>query len=336
MERVNNVFQFTDDFTFLSGRHSWKFGVDVRRENMKIAFINRPNGDLTFSGGITGNAAADFLLGLPAQARATTTQAIQDGHGWLYSALRAGRVPPEPAAHPEPRRALRAAHCRSWTRTTPSPASTPACSRTKFPAAPAGLVYPGDPGRAARRRANGQEQPRAAAGGGLGSQRPRPHQRARGLGALLRRAGRAGRLLPERRPVAAVHAAGGAEHAHADHDREPARRAHRRAAALPRRPDHHRLGGRLPVARTRTTTTSAVQQQVGRQPRGRGGLRRLARQTPADLHGDQPRRLRARADHARRAASCPAFSLVRPTFSVGGVLVRRAAEPALRLRPTAA
>jgi hypothetical protein len=46
---------------------------------MKIAFINRPNGDLTFSGGITGNAAADFLLGLPAQARATTTQAIQDG-----------------------------------------------------------------------------------------------------------------------------------------------------------------------------------------------------------------------------------------------------------------
>src|SRR6185503_2605500 len=87
VERVNNVFQFTDDFTYLSGRHAWKFGLDVRRENMKIAFINRPNGDLTFSGGITGNALADFLLGAPAQVRATTTQAVQDGHGGLYSAF---------------------------------------------------------------------------------------------------------------------------------------------------------------------------------------------------------------------------------------------------------
>jgi hypothetical protein len=59
---------------------------------MKIAFINRPNGDLTYSGGITGNAAADFLLGLPAQARATTTQAIQDGHGGLYSFFVPGRA----------------------------------------------------------------------------------------------------------------------------------------------------------------------------------------------------------------------------------------------------
>ena len=58
MERVNNVFQFTDDFTYLNGRHSWKFGLDVRREQMKIAFINRPNGDMTFSGGLSGNAMA--------------------------------------------------------------------------------------------------------------------------------------------------------------------------------------------------------------------------------------------------------------------------------------
>ena len=40
---------------------------------MNIAFINRPNGDLTFTGQLTavpgvagtGSAAADFLLGLP-------------------------------------------------------------------------------------------------------------------------------------------------------------------------------------------------------------------------------------------------------------------------------
>ena len=85
VDRVNHVWQAANDTTWIKGRHSLKFGVDIRREAMNIAFINRPNGDLTFSGVITGNAAADFLIGLPAQARATTTQAIQEGYGWLYA-----------------------------------------------------------------------------------------------------------------------------------------------------------------------------------------------------------------------------------------------------------
>jgi outer membrane receptor protein involved in Fe transport len=145
VERVNNVFQFTDDFTYLTGRHSFKFGVDVRRENMKIAFINRPNGDVTFSGGITGNAMADFLLGLPAQARATTTQAIQDGHGWLYAGYVQDefRVTPRltlnlgvryelPTPFMDKNDAITAIHVGTQS--------------VKFPAAPRGLVYPGDPG----------------------------------------------------------------------------------------------------------------------------------------------------------------------------------------------
>jgi outer membrane receptor protein involved in Fe transport len=145
VERVNNVFQLTDDLTWLRGRHSWKLGVDVRRERMKIAFINRPNGDLTFSGGITGNPAADFLLGLPAQVRATTTQAIQDGHGWLY----AGYVQDE--FRVSPRLTLNVGV--RYELPTPFVDENDAITgiRTgvksqKFPAAPAGLVYPGDPG----------------------------------------------------------------------------------------------------------------------------------------------------------------------------------------------
>ena len=85
VERVNHVWQAASDATWIAGPHSLKFGADVRREAMNIAFINRPNGDLTFSGGLTGNAAADFLLGLPAQARATTQQVTQDGYGWLFA-----------------------------------------------------------------------------------------------------------------------------------------------------------------------------------------------------------------------------------------------------------
>ena len=85
MQRNNDVYQLTDDFSLLRGKHSLKFGLDVRQEHMFIAFINRPNGDYTFSGAISGNALADFLLGVPAQFRATTQQGIQDGKGWTYS-----------------------------------------------------------------------------------------------------------------------------------------------------------------------------------------------------------------------------------------------------------
>lgn len=145
VERVNEVWQFTDDFTWVKGRHTWKFGVDVRREHMVIAFINRPNGDFTFTGVHTGNALADFLLGLPSQFRGTTTQSIQDGHGWLYGAYGQDefRVSPHltvtyglryelPIPFVDKRDALNAFR--------------PGQQSRRFPEAPTGLVYPGDPG----------------------------------------------------------------------------------------------------------------------------------------------------------------------------------------------
>lgn len=145
VDRVNHVWQFADDLTWVTGRHSLKFGIDVRREAMRIAFINRPNGDLTFNGSLSGNAAADFLLGVAAQVRATTTQAIQDGWGWLVAGYAQDefRVSPRLTLNLGVRYEL------------PSPFidrndaitgfSTGVQSR-KYPAAPAGLVYPGDPG----------------------------------------------------------------------------------------------------------------------------------------------------------------------------------------------
>ena len=145
MKRVNEVLQVTDDFTLTRGAHALKFGFDVRKEHMLIAFINRPNGDMTFNGVQTGNAAADFLLGLPSQFRRTTTNQAQDGTGWLYSGyaqdewrpgggltlsagLRYELAQPFVDSHD----ALNAFH--------------PGVQSVRFPAAPAGLVYPGDPG----------------------------------------------------------------------------------------------------------------------------------------------------------------------------------------------
>ena len=145
VDRVNHVWQAANDLTWINGRHSMKFGFDIRREAMTIAFINRPNGDLTFSGGLSGNAAADFLLGLPAQSRATTQQAIQDGYGWLFAGYAQDefRLTPQftlnlgvryelPTPFIDKNDAITGFHT--------------GVQSQKFPAAPAGLVYPGDPG----------------------------------------------------------------------------------------------------------------------------------------------------------------------------------------------
>jgi hypothetical protein len=145
VERINQVWQITDDFIWVKGRHQTKFGVDIRREAMKIAFINRPNGDLTFSGGITGNAAADFLLGAPAQVRATTQQAIQDGYGWLYSGYAQDefRLTPAFTLNMGVRYELPLPFIEQQDRIG---GFITGRKSTVYPAAPTGLVYPGDAG----------------------------------------------------------------------------------------------------------------------------------------------------------------------------------------------
>jgi carboxypeptidase family protein len=147
VNRVNQVYEWSDDFTWIKGTHQFKFGGDVQHQHMVIAFINRPNGDFTFTGNAnagTGNAAADFLLGIPFQFRRTTKNQAQDGMATAYAAyaqdeFRWNRVtlsygvryevsPPFVDAND----ALNAFH--------------PGEQSTRFPNAPTGLVYPGDPG----------------------------------------------------------------------------------------------------------------------------------------------------------------------------------------------
>jgi hypothetical protein len=145
VQRGNNVFQLTDDFTWTRGAHSMKFGFDMRREHMLIAFINRPNGDISFTGARSGNAAADFLLGVPGQFRRTTTNQAQDGVGFLYAGyaqdewraasnltVSAGLRYELAQPFEDKNDALNAFH--------------PGVQSTRFPDAPVGLVYPGDPG----------------------------------------------------------------------------------------------------------------------------------------------------------------------------------------------
>jgi hypothetical protein len=112
---------------------------------MVIAFVNRPNGDFTFDGVHTGNSAADFLLGLPGQFRRTTSNTIQDGTGWQYALFAQDEFRPMtnltlnvglryelPIPFEDANGALNAFR--------------PGQQSTRFPNAPQNLVYPGDPG----------------------------------------------------------------------------------------------------------------------------------------------------------------------------------------------
>ncbi len=58
--------QASDNMTWIRGRHTLKFGADLEKLSTAIiAFCCGSEGAYTFNGQITGNAAADFLVGRP-------------------------------------------------------------------------------------------------------------------------------------------------------------------------------------------------------------------------------------------------------------------------------
>ena len=145
VQRNNDVYQLTDDFSWLRGKHSLKFGLDLRSEHMFIAFINRPNGDFTFGGTMTGNGFADFLLGLPQQFRYTTQQAIQEGTGRTYAAYAQDeyRVSDRLTLNVGLRYELATPFVEAENRIV---VINPDRQSTVQPQAPKGLLYPGDAG----------------------------------------------------------------------------------------------------------------------------------------------------------------------------------------------
>jgi len=143
--RVNDVFSISDDFTWVKGRHSLKFGGELRHDRIDLSYINRPNGDFTFSGQYTGNAAADFLLGFPIQFRQGSGDPTMLGSSWTHGIYGQDefRIVPR----------LTVTFGLRWEVNNPFAekrdhlaAFHPGQQSTRFPQAPTGLVYPGDTG----------------------------------------------------------------------------------------------------------------------------------------------------------------------------------------------
>ncbi len=204
--RVNDVLTIADDLTRVAGRHTIKGGLELRRDRIALAFINRPNGNFTFNGQYTGNAAADFLLGLPQQYRQASGDPKMDGHTWTTSVFVQDDWRSTHAPHRQRRRALRARgavrRARRQAERVPSRRAVDA-----LPGGPDRAGLSGRSRRAARHLPDRRQQRRAPPRRGLGRHRRRDDHRARRLGPLLRHAGGAGRLLPERDAGAALPAA---------------------------------------------------------------------------------------------------------------------------------
>jgi hypothetical protein len=66
--RLDQTYQLDDNFSYVMGRHTLKFGYDGRRFHVTNPFFFNNDGNFSFGANgafTTGNAGADFLLGIP-------------------------------------------------------------------------------------------------------------------------------------------------------------------------------------------------------------------------------------------------------------------------------
>lgn len=83
--QVAQVWQFLDNFSWLKGSQSFKFGYEHRHTSNNFLDLQSPQGQMTASGIYTGNTglgAADFLLGNMSTAQLTTPSVV---HNYQYA-----------------------------------------------------------------------------------------------------------------------------------------------------------------------------------------------------------------------------------------------------------
>jgi len=144
-----NTFQFSDDLTVVRGAHQFGFGANVARwDSFSEANVRSP-GAFTFDGSVTGIPLADFLTGNLSQFRqaAPNTLDMAQWYGGAYAAD-TWRVGPRVTVNAGVR----------WEPYLPQSIANEAVftfdlqkflageRSPRFANAPAGLVYPGDPG----------------------------------------------------------------------------------------------------------------------------------------------------------------------------------------------
>jgi len=142
--QVNNTFQISDSFAKVLRGHTMKFGAEFHADQIDAAPIAQFNGNFVFSGTETGVDFADFLIGVPSQFNQSQLNPFYARN--KYEGLFA-----QDSWHL--RENLTLNYGLRWDRIAPwsekyNQISTfiPGAQSVVFPGAPAGILYPGDPG----------------------------------------------------------------------------------------------------------------------------------------------------------------------------------------------
>jgi hypothetical protein len=142
--QVNNTYQATDSFSKVLGNHSVKIGGEFHADQVNASPIAQFNGSFVFSGQETGIDFADFLIGVPSQYNQSQLNPFYARNKYVgLFAQDSWRALPN----------LTLNYGLRWDRIAPwsekyNQISTfiAGAQSVVFPGAPAGILYPGDPG----------------------------------------------------------------------------------------------------------------------------------------------------------------------------------------------
>jgi hypothetical protein len=144
LRQFGNTYQWLDNFSKVLGSHTLKVGGEVHYDQLNVNPTAQFNGSFLFFGTETGSDFADFLIGAPSQYNQSQLQAFYGRNKYfgLY-AQDSWRLS----------RALTFNYGLRWDRIEPwyekynqIATFAPGQQSLVFPGAPAGILYPGDPG----------------------------------------------------------------------------------------------------------------------------------------------------------------------------------------------
>ncbi len=160
LNQVGNTFQWLDNYSKVMGTHTLKMGGEFHYDQVNVDAIAQFNGSFLFFGTETGSDFGDFLLGIPSQYNESQLQAFygRNKYEGLY-AQDSWRLSPTLTMN----YGLRWDRIEPWYEKYNQIATfVPGRASKVFPGAPAGILYPTDPG-----------VPRTLAPAGIGEFAPR-------------------------------------------------------------------------------------------------------------------------------------------------------------------